>query len=99
MRAPKIPPRLSFIASIAISCGFARGGATTPAKITDCSAPGLSIKYTVDFAATETVFTSFAGAFPLFHPAKSFSSFGFNSASVVSPTTISVELFGWNHVS
>ena len=46
-RAPNIPPSLSFIASIAISCGFARGGATTPAMITDCSAPGLSIRYTV----------------------------------------------------
>ena len=34
-----------------------------------------------------------------FHPAKSFSSFGVTSASVVSPTTISVESFGRSQAS
>ena len=40
----------------------------------------------------------FFGTSPAFQPSKSFSSFGLISASVVSPTTTSVALFGLNQV-
>ena len=40
----------------------------------------------------------FFGTSPLFQPPKAFSSFGFSSASVVSPTTSSVAALGLNQV-
>src|ERR1700719_2532234 len=93
-RPAKVPPSPSFMASMAISFGLFVGGAMCPAIIIDCNAPGLSTRYTTDFAACCTVPIFFAGTFPVFHPANNFSSFGVISASVVSPTTISVESLG-----
>ena len=43
MREMNWPPRMAFIASIAISSGLAFGGATWPARMSDCSAPGRSM--------------------------------------------------------
>ena len=37
------PPSTLFSTCCAISCGLARGGATWPAKIVDCRAPGRSM--------------------------------------------------------
>src|SRR2546429_6707275 len=44
-RPPNVPPRMSFQIPRAISCGLLRGGAIVPARMKDCAAPGLSIKY------------------------------------------------------
>ncbi len=46
-----------------------------------------------------TAATFFFGTSPGFQAARSFSSFGWISASEVAPTTTSVALFGLNHVA
>ena len=43
-RALNVPPKALFTASNATSSGEFAGGARDPAIITDCSAPGLSIR-------------------------------------------------------
>ncbi len=98
-RPPNVPPRTSFQIPSAISCGLLRGGAIVPAKIKDCAAPGLSIKYTSACFGAATFEMLFFGVFPCFQDAKAFSSCGLISAGVVSPTITSVVLFGRYHVS
>ena len=64
-----------------------------------CSDPGRSIRNTRGFAGSAASGSVFFGTSPGFQRANSASSFGWISASVVSPTTISVALFGLNQLS
>src|SRR6185436_16197487 len=97
-RAMNDPPSTCVIASSAISSGFAVGGASCPARITDCSAPGRSRMYTVVPEGCDTVLSVFDGTDPFFQPWNSASSFGLISAIVVSPTTTIVAWSGLNQV-
>src|ERR1039458_5447690 len=96
IRAPKSPPRMLFIVTMVISSGLFFGGATFPARISDCSDPGRSTRYTTGLSAKATVAMFFLGGSPGCHAANNFSSFGRSSARFVSPATISVEWFGLN---
>src|ERR1700694_6339931 len=93
-RPPNVPPRMSFQIPSAISCGLLRGGAIVPARIKDCAAPGLSIKYTSACFGTAAFEMLFFGVLPCFHDAQAFSSCGLISAGVVLSTITSVVLFG-----
>jgi hypothetical protein len=98
-RLPKVPPQMSFSVPSATSWLALMGGAMPPATITDCSASGLSIRYTSGCLGRATWPMAPGGILaPGFQAANRFSSFGTRSASVVSPTTTRTELFGRTHV-
>ena len=85
--------------SMAISSGFDFGGATCPARITLCNESGRSIKYTTDFFCWSTLWMFFLGTSPGCQTLNNFSSLGLISFNVVSPTMMSVALFGLNQVA
>ena len=99
IRDVNAPPKMSFIASIATSSSGFFGGTSSPAMIVDCSEPGRSTRNTRAFVARATADSVFFGTSPGSQRANSFSIFGRISGNVVSPTTISVALFGLNHVA
>src|ERR1035437_7836909 len=90
-RPPNVPPQISFIVPSAISWLASMGGAILPATITDCSASGLSIRYTRGCFGRSTWAMALARTAPGFHAADRFSSLGTTSDSVVSPTATSPE--------
>jgi hypothetical protein len=49
-REVKVPPNALFIVPISRLLGALVDGATSPAMITDCCAPGRLTRYTLDFA-------------------------------------------------
>ena len=98
-REVKVPPTTVFIVSMAISSGFDLGGATCPARITDCRESGRSIRYTVTFFCCSTWLMFFDGTSPGFQPANNFSSLGLIPSSVMSPTMMSVAWLGLNQAA
>ena len=53
-RDVKLPPNAPFMISIATLFAALVDGATSPARISDCGAPGLSIRYTRGLSGTPT---------------------------------------------
>ena len=98
IREVKAPPRIVFIASIAIASGLFFGTVTFAGKIIDCCAPGLSKMYTLGLSGRFTAARFFFGTSPAFQLLNNFSNRGFNSSIVISPTTIIVAMFGLIHV-
>ncbi len=91
-----MPPKLRITVSIARSSACPPGSETCAATITDCGAPGRSMRYTRFPEVAGTDWIRLAGACPGFHALNARSSSGSSAAIVVSPVTITVALPGWN---
>ena len=92
----KLPPNAPFIVWISRSFFTFVDGATTPARISDCCAPGLSIRYTRGLGGAFTVAMFFfgSGVAGAFQSPNTASSCGMIASSVVSPAIRNFALSG-----
>src|SRR4051812_12185248 len=99
-RELKLPPKIRFITRVANLSGAALSMPSSPTKIWDCGAPGLSTTITERGAPAEAgAFVLAGGTLPGRHPPKDRSSSGRSPSPGTSPATTSAALLGRKYVS